>query len=65
MNAFLAKILVTILTSAPSLVTEIEAEFTAIAHGEGGVQKVTNALQGLMTIIETATGIAAAAPPKS
>jgi len=63
MNAALAKILVGLLTSAPALITEIQAEFHAIAHGEGGVQKVTNALHGLSAILETAAGIATSQPP--
>ena len=64
MNALLAKILVGLLVNGGSLATEIENEFKAIAHGEGGVQKVTGALQGLVAIIETATGIITpSAPP--
>jgi hypothetical protein len=65
MNSFLAKLLANLLTSAPTFLTEFVTEFEAIAHGEGGAQKVANALQGANAIIATATGVANAAvtPP--
>lgn len=45
-----SSIFAAIIAEGPSLFADIEAEFEAIAHGEGGVQKVANAAQGLAVI---------------
>lgn len=63
MNAVLAKIFVSLLANFPAIASEVAAEFQAIAHGEGGLQKVTNALHGAAAILETAAGIAQPTPP--
>lgn len=52
----LGKIAATVLAHAPDvgqLVAEGEAEFNAIAHGEGGAAKIKNALAGAQALAAT------------
>jgi hypothetical protein len=47
------------LFSHPELLTEAEALFTSIAHGEGGVAKVEAATNNLAQVVTTGVAIVA------
>ena len=61
MGSLFAHLFVSLVTSGaiPNLMTEIEAEYQAIAKGEGGPAKVAAAAAGLGQIAGTVASVAA------
>jgi hypothetical protein len=63
----LSNLLAMILAEGPTLFADLDAEFNAIAHGQGGAAKIANAAQGAAAIAgviaKAVASLAAPAPP--
>jgi hypothetical protein len=65
MQALLIRIALGILANAGTLEAEVAAEVQALAHGEGGMQKIANVLAGAENIVKTVVGSVLPAAPQA
>lgn len=59
----IAAILLPLLSEGPSVLSDAEDVFSAVATGEGGAQKITNVLQSLAHLFTHASAAAAQVIP--